>query len=64
MRTSEIRERLELLPTLGMKELAKLSGISERALWKIRAGLTETAGESTKDKILAVLDTPRRKAKA
>ena len=62
MRTSELRERLELLPTIGLKELAELSGVSERALWKIRAGSTETAGESTKDKILAVLDAPRKKA--
>lgn len=65
MRTSEIRERLELLCTFGLKELAQQSGVSERALWKLRAGVTKTAGESTKDKILGVLDRPKeRKAKA
>ncbi len=58
MHTTELQAKLKSLKTTALEELARLSGVSERALWNIRTGKTKTAGEETKDKLrkhLAVL---------
>jgi hypothetical protein len=63
MKTHELRQRLEKLSTSMLKLLAASSGVGERTLWKIRAGQTETASESVKDKVSSALKTmPRKRA--
>lgn len=63
MHTTELQEKLKLLSTTALEELAVLSGVSERALWKIRKGYTKTAAEKTKDKLRDHLKTLLRRKK-
>ncbi len=51
MTTYELRQRLLNLNTTGIKLLAARAGVGERNLWKIRAGLTVSASEQTRDKL-------------
>lgn len=64
MKTSDIRARLTPLRTAELERLSELSGVSLRTLWGIRSGKTETASESTKEKLIqGFKHMPRRARK-
>lgn len=56
MHTTELQLRLLTLSTSELKAVAKTTGVSERALWKIRAGRTESARDWVKDVVSAAAD--------
>jgi len=62
MKTSQLAERLQRLATHQIRALARASGVSERAIWLIRAGTTRTASEAVKESLLGKMPRlPRTK---
>jgi phytoene/squalene synthetase len=54
MNTPEFRQRLARLSTSQIKALAVAACVSERGLWRIRAGETKTVSESVKLRVIEV----------
>jgi UV DNA damage repair endonuclease len=61
MRTVELQTKLRGLNTSALMEVVVRSGVSERAVWRIRSGETRTASEVTKERLAeAIRSLPRR----
>ncbi len=56
MHTTELQLRLLALSTSELKAVARQTKVSERALWKIRQGQTESARDWVKEVVCAAAD--------